>query len=82
MDDMVKAPAHYRGDGEVDCKRSVRSMMSPADVSPLVGYWWGCTFKYLWRWPMKHKQRDMIEQDIDKCIESLQNMKEAYLDDL
>ena len=69
MDDMVKAPAHYRGDGEVECKRSVRSMMFPADVSPLVSYWWGCTFKYLWRWSRKNGTEDL--RKCRQCIEFL-----------
>lgn len=71
--DPVKAPAHYRGDGIVDAKRAMMSMLAPANGQvPLeVGLWWGNAFKYLWRAPMKGQ----MEQDIDKAIECLENMK-------
>ena len=68
--DPVLAPLWYRGDGEIDCKRAIASMMAEAPLSPKQGYWWGNAFKYLWRWWAKNK-----EEDLNKCIECIQNLK-------
>ena len=69
MSDPVKAPAHYAGDGEIECKDALRSMMH--GVNKLAGamYWWGCAFKYLWRWPKKNGL-----EDLEKCRECLDNL--------
>lgn len=67
----VKRPAHYDGDGRISCMDALRSMMSKATLPPVVIYWWGCAFKYLWRWHMKNGI-----QDIDKCMQCLKYMKE------
>lgn len=70
----VKDPGHYDGDGKVKCKRAMRSMVSRAKfLEPIVIYWWLTAFKYLWRWPFKNGFAD-----IDKCIQSLEYMKEEH----
>lgn len=70
MSDPVKAPAHYEGDGVTTCKVALRSMMHK---SPLLDnaacYWWGCAFKYLWRWPFKDGLKDL-----KKCRECLDEL--------
>lgn len=67
----VKAPRHYAGDGEIECMDALKSMFhnanSPeAGLTPTMVYWWGCAFKYLWRWPWKNGR-----QDIEKAIQCL-----------
>lgn len=67
MSDPVKAPAHYEGDGVTTCKVALASMMHKSPLcSNEACYWWGCAFKYLWRWPYKD---DL--QDLKKCRECL-----------
>ena len=72
MSDIVKAPAHYMGDGEVECKRAMQSMMTNTAFVGTAMYWWGCAFKYIWRWPHKNGV-----QDIDKAIECLTELRKA-----
>ena len=70
MSDPVKAPRHYRGDGEVECKRAMRSMTTDVKIDAYAAHWWQEAFKYVWRWPIKNGV-----QDIDKAIESLTELK-------
>ena len=58
---MVSAPPHYAGDGEVSCMRALRSMMAGQIVTPEQAYWWGCAFKYLWRWCAKNGEEDLMK---------------------
>ena len=47
----IGTPAHYMGDG-VTASEALRSMLeAPAndDVPPMVLFWWGTAFKYIWR---------------------------------
>ena len=68
--DQVSNPFHYSGDGNITCMDALRSMLCGSTLPGPVVYWWGCAFKYLWRWPWKN-----VEQDIDKCIQCLEYMK-------
>lgn len=68
MSDPVTAPAHYEGSG-VERKDAMKSMMHGADVEPSQAYWWGCAFKYVWRWPRKNGAED-IRKAIT-CLELL-----------
>lgn len=81
MHDEIKAPAHYAGDGEVDAKRAMESMLSNTDVSAIQAVWWGLALKYLWRWPLKSKTEEGMVRDIDKCIETLRNLREEVCGD-
>lgn len=65
-------PAHYAGDGEVDCQRAMRSMLFGArgKLSPMALFWWASALKYLWRWPWKNGA-----QDIDKAADCLRRLK-------
>jgi len=73
----VKAPKHYAGDGEVECKRALKSMLHNAEsvLNASAIYWWGCALKYLWRWPWKNGK-----QDIEKCKECIECLLEASSD--
>lgn len=80
MSSKVKDPIHYRGDGRVDCKRAMMSMLSAshAAVSNSAAYWWGCAFKYLWRWPWKNGREDL--EKCKECIDQILDMVDE-LDD-
>ncbi|WP_417352161.1 Lar family restriction alleviation protein [Gordonibacter pamelaeae] len=52
-------PGHYEGDGEVSCARALRSMTWLSTLPPMQLWWWGCAFKYLWRWPWKNGADDL-----------------------
>lgn len=68
--DPVYAPAHYAGDGKVECKAALASMMAGYDravVCSNVSYWCGCAFKYLWRWPLKNNREDLSKAR--ECID-------------
>lgn len=79
MYDDVKNPIHYAGDGSVECRDALRSMMFPAPswMSAETAYWWGCAFKYLWRWPHKNQIKD-----INKAIRCLEYMRESAVNDI
>lgn len=64
--DNVTAPIHYQGDGNIEAMDAMRSMTSNAELPAIQAYWWGCAFKYLWRWPHKNG----IE-DLRKCRQCL-----------
>lgn len=68
--DPVLAPAHYAGDGKIECKAAMGSMMAGYDLAAVcssVAYWCGCAFKYLWRWPLKNKSEDLMKAR--ECID-------------
>lgn len=71
--DNVTAPAHYMGDGIIECKHGLKSMMSAVKIklSATLAFWWGCAFKYLWRWHSKNGV-----EDLKKCRECIDNMIE------
>ena len=68
--DEVHHPDHYAGHG-VECKDAMASAMYGADVSNIGAYWWGCAFKYLFRFPRKGGRKDLekAKQCIDFLIE-------------
>lgn len=67
--DAVNHPTHYAGDGVIECKDAIRSMMTGAEVSPLQAFWWGNLMKYIWRWPHKHGREDL--EKARECIDFL-----------
>lgn len=76
VDDPVFAPAHYAGNGEIECKMAMESMMAGYDraaVCSRTAYWCGCAFKYLWRWPLKNKSEDLMKarECIDLALRSI-----------
>lgn len=75
--DEVHCPAHYAGDGEVDCKRAMRSMAAGYDragVRTEAAYWSIAALKYLWRWPLKGKAKDLAKAG--ECIALAQAAQE------
>lgn len=69
--DVVKNPPHYDGDGEVDCKRAIRSMMAGYDrfdVPSETAWWLGNAVKYIWRFAGKNGT-----QDLEKAVECIKN---------
>lgn len=80
--DEVRCPAHYAGDGEVECKRAMRSMAAGYDkstASTACRYWAIAAFKYLWRFPLKGKPLEDLRKArecIDLAIESCEAGKE------
>lgn len=62
----VKEPRHYAGDGKIACMDALRSMIYDVPLKPIQIYWWGCAFKYLWRWPYKAGM-----QDLEKCMQCI-----------
>lgn len=69
LDESVESPPHYRGDGDIECMDAMRSMFFPMDMPPIESWWWGCAFKYLWRWPLKNGIEDLYK--CRKCIDYL-----------
>lgn len=85
--DLVSHPRHYAGDGTIECMDAMRSMMGGGycyvadakdpkrfrNMSQIAFYWWGCAFKYLWRWPRKGGLRDLMKarRCIDYLVEEL-----------
>lgn len=71
--DAVLAPSHYAA-GRIEAKDAMASMLSAADpeyLTPIIYYWWGCAFKYLWRWTNKGGTLDLrkAKQCIDFMLE-------------
>lgn len=71
--EAVEHPQHYAGDGHIECMDAMRSMMSGAAYSlpPIAAYWWGCVFKYMWRWRRKSGLEDL--KKARQCLDYLIN---------
>lgn len=79
MLDEVSKPAHYQGDG-IECMEAMKSMMAPLwdrGLPPEAAYWWGCAFKYLWRWPLKNGSQDL--KKARQCIDYLLDAAYAHV---
>lgn len=75
--DAVDAPAHYAGDGEVDCRRAMRSMLvgyGHADAPLPSSAWCAMALRYIWRWPLKNGVQDLrkARRCIDYAIEEME----------
>lgn len=70
--DAVSHPSHYAGGG-IEAMDALKSAMSGSGLSPMASYWWGCAFKYLWRWTRKNGLEDLrkCRQCIDFLIEEV-----------
>ena len=81
--DDVKRPFHYEGDGKISCMDAMKSMMHAIDATPPMIYWWGCAFKYLWRWPHKNEVQDLkkARQCIDYLIKEVEENAYPGCDD-
>lgn len=77
MTDNVSHPAHYTGGG-IEAKDALKAAMSDSQLSPMACYWWGCAFKYLWRFERKNGLEDLkkCRQCIDFLIEEVEGADE------
>ncbi|WP_207302663.1 DUF3310 domain-containing protein [Olsenella sp. Marseille-P4559] len=77
----ISHPSHY-ANGDIECKDAMRAAMGNDYLdwcnhaieavkffSPMAFYWWGCAFKYLWRWDKKNGIEDL--QKCKQCIDFL-----------
>lgn len=84
--DPVSRPAHYCRGGieakdvlkallDARCMLDDGTVVEPevTDIPPSGYYWWGCAFKYLWRWQFKNGVEDLrkARQCIDELIDSM-----------
>lgn len=75
--DDVTCPRHYEGDGKIQAKRALNSMLVGYDkadsCSRSTAHWCACAFKYLWRWPLKNGKQDLLkaQECIRLAVESL-----------
>jgi hypothetical protein len=73
--DDITYPIHYAGNNRITCKDALNSMMSPlqAIITPRLGYWLGCAFKYLWRAFLKgDPKKDLLK--CKQCIDEVLNL--------
>lgn len=70
--DDVTYPIHYAGNNKITCKDALNSMMCPLEtvITPKIGYWLGCAFKYLWRAFLKGDPK----KDLKKCKQCIDEM--------
>lgn len=68
QNNAVSHPSHYTGGG-IECKDAMAAMIQHCvndgkvkNLPHMAFYWWGCAFKYLWRWDRKNGV-----QDLEKC---------------
>lgn len=57
----------------------MNALKDKPQMPPTVSYWWGCAFKYLWRWPLKNGRQD-LEKAV-QCIMYLLNEIAIYPDE-
>lgn len=66
----VSAPKHYIGDGHIECKDAMRSMLAGydrANAKSAVAYWMTTALKYIWRAPLKNGLQDL--KKARECID-------------
>ena len=71
--DAVSHPSHYTGGG-IEAKDALKSAMAGSGLSPMASYWWGCAFKYLWRFERKNGLEDL--RKCRQCIDFLMDEME------
>lgn len=71
--DSVSHPSHYAGGG-IEAMDALKSAMAGSELSPMASYWWGCAFKYLWRWTRKNGLEDL--RKCRQCIDFLMDEME------
>lgn len=73
--DDITYPLHYAGNNKITCKDALNSMMCPLEavITPKLGYWLGCAFKYLWRAFLKgDPKKDLLK--CKQCIDEVLNL--------
>ena len=73
--DDITYPIHYAGNNKITCKDALNSMMCPleAAITPKIGYWLGCAFKYLWRAFLKGDPKKDLKK-CKQCIDEVLNL--------
>lgn len=73
--DDITYPIHYAGNNKITCKDALNSMMSPLEavITPKIGYWLGCAFKYLWRAFLKGDPKKDLKK-CKQCIDEVLNL--------
>ena len=75
--DAVSHPSHYTAGG-LEAMDALKAIMDGAPpMPPMAHYWWGCAFKYIWRWPHKGGIEDLrkAKQCLEYAIEELAMME-------
>lgn len=81
----VDHPDHYAS-SSIECKDAMSSAFGDRsyvyksgneykNVKPICFYWWGCVFKYIWRWRRKNGIEDLkkARKCLDFMIEELES---------
>lgn len=71
----ITYPIHYAGNNKITCKDALNSLMYPLEavITPKIGYWLGCAFKYLWRAFLKgDPKKDLLK--CKQCIDEVLNL--------
>lgn len=73
--DDITYPIHYAGNNKITCKDALNSMMYPLEavITPKIGYWLGCAFKYLWRAFLKGDPKKDLKK-CKQCIDEVLNL--------
>lgn len=87
MSDPVSAPYHYMGDGTIECRDAMKSMLSgdhifnchgdePGIPMIVIGDW-SQAFEMLWRWNKKNGIEDLkkCRRFLDYMIEELEKVE-------
>lgn len=77
--EMVERPPHYCHGG-LEAKDVIAAFLGDAHLDPTSSWWWGNAIKYLLRWPYKGVLPRERLRDLDKAIECIEQLREAYED--
>ena len=73
--DMVNSPKHYNN-SKIECIDAMKAMAEGSEIEPHAAYCWQNAFKYLWRWPYKHKPLEDLKKArwyLDRLIEEMED---------
>ncbi len=65
-DTMVSSPDHYQN-SRIECIDAMAAMAEETVLQAHAAHLWQTAFKYLWRFPTKHKFAAGQIQDLKKC---------------
>jgi hypothetical protein len=63
---IIEKPPHYN-QSKLECIDAMRAMAEGTDIDAHAAYCWQNSFKYLWRFPYKHKFAAGRLEDLKKC---------------
>lgn len=73
---MVDRPPHYNN-SDIECIDAMKAMADGSEIEPHAAYCWQNAFKYLWRWPYKHKPIEDLKKArwyLDRLIKELEDV--------